>query len=226
MDIRRKKNKLRKEMAMLIDSIKEHSDDIGNKDHVAQLELEVINSKIKKLYEKSVVFGYLYSFSEEETQELLNILNDKTDEKLEESELNSNAKTIEKNNMLVESDSNAQTTTTVNESIEEVADSEINQPLASETPVDIVATQNSSQENIVKLRDVKEFIGLNDKIQFVSALFKSDITRYEYFISKLNASQNLTENNNVISDFQKLMNWKDEDEAFQNLLSLTQIRYK
>ena len=226
MDIKRKKNRLRKEMALLIDSIKEHSDEIGNKDHVAQLEMEVINSKIKKLYEKSVVFGYLYALSEEETQELLNIFNDKPNEKMVEPELNSNSIPLEENHSLAETDLTEQTTTKVNDTFEEKAYTEIDQAPATETPVDIVAKENRSQENVVKLKDVKEFIGLNDKIQFVSVLFKSDITRYEYFISKLNASQNLTENNNVITEFQKLMNWKDEEEAFQNLFFVTQLRYK
>lgn len=53
------KNKLRKEISQLIDSIKEHSDMISNYQRIPQLELEMILSKIKKLYEKSIVFNYL-----------------------------------------------------------------------------------------------------------------------------------------------------------------------
>ena len=53
------KNILREEITVLIDSIKEHSDKITHYERINQLELELILSKIKKLYEKSIVFNYL-----------------------------------------------------------------------------------------------------------------------------------------------------------------------
>ncbi len=53
------KNILREEITVLIDSIKEHSDKITAYERINQLELELILSKIKKLYEKSIVFNYL-----------------------------------------------------------------------------------------------------------------------------------------------------------------------
>lgn len=53
------KKVLRQEITVLIDNIKEHSDKITPLERVNQLELEMILSKIKKLYEKSIVFNYL-----------------------------------------------------------------------------------------------------------------------------------------------------------------------
>jgi hypothetical protein len=53
------KKVLRREITVLIDSIKEHSDKITPLERINQLELELILSKIKKLYEKSIVFNYL-----------------------------------------------------------------------------------------------------------------------------------------------------------------------
>ena len=58
------KNLIRKEIAVLIDSIKEHSDNIGNTKQISQLELEVILNKIEKLYEKSIIFNYLNKLSD------------------------------------------------------------------------------------------------------------------------------------------------------------------
>ncbi|MFN4233810.1 MAG: hypothetical protein ACK4IK_03275 [Bacteroidia bacterium] len=63
------KYQLRKEIAQLIDSIKEHSDNIGNRKRIPQLELELILSKIKKLYEKSIVFNYINQHQIEEWEE-------------------------------------------------------------------------------------------------------------------------------------------------------------
>ena len=59
------KYQVRKEIAELIDSIKEHSDNIGDIRYIPQLELESILHKIEKLYEKSIVFNYLNSLPEE-----------------------------------------------------------------------------------------------------------------------------------------------------------------
>lgn len=58
------KKQIRKEIAVLINSIKEHSDSIGDKEHIPQLELELILHKIEKLYQKSIVFNHLNSLPE------------------------------------------------------------------------------------------------------------------------------------------------------------------
>lgn len=58
------KFKIRKEIAALIDSIKEHSDNIGDNKHIPQLELELILNKIKNLYERSIVFNHLNTIPE------------------------------------------------------------------------------------------------------------------------------------------------------------------
>ena len=54
---------IRKEIGALINSIKEHSDNIGDKEHIPQLELELLLHKIEKLYQKSIVYNHLQSFS-------------------------------------------------------------------------------------------------------------------------------------------------------------------
>src|ERR1044072_3137802 len=56
------KSQIRKEIAALINSIKEHSDNIGEKEHIPQLELELILHKIEKLYQKSIVFNHLNTY--------------------------------------------------------------------------------------------------------------------------------------------------------------------
>jgi hypothetical protein len=52
---------MRKEITELIDNIKQHSDELTDKEHIPQLELELIVSKIEKLYKKSIEFNYVYS---------------------------------------------------------------------------------------------------------------------------------------------------------------------
>ncbi|HET6244751.1 MAG: hypothetical protein H0V01_02855 [Bacteroidetes bacterium] len=60
---------LRKEISQLIDNIKEHSDRITDFERIPQLELETILFKIGKLYEKSVVFNYLYKLDKQDFKE-------------------------------------------------------------------------------------------------------------------------------------------------------------
>lgn len=54
-----------KEILGLIDSIKDHADDLEWNNHIPQIELEFISSKIAKLYEKSIILNFLNTFEDE-----------------------------------------------------------------------------------------------------------------------------------------------------------------
>jgi hypothetical protein len=53
------------EILHLIGSIKEHADDLEWNNHIPQIELEFISSKIAKLYEKSIVLNFLNTFEDD-----------------------------------------------------------------------------------------------------------------------------------------------------------------
>lgn len=53
------------EILQLIGSIKEHADDLEWNNHIPQIELEFISSKIAKLYEKSIVLNFLNTFEDD-----------------------------------------------------------------------------------------------------------------------------------------------------------------
>ncbi|MCU0432191.1 MAG: hypothetical protein MUC87_01905 [Bacteroidia bacterium] len=61
-----RKNELRKEIAALIDSIKNQSDRIGTTRHVPQPDIDLILHSIEQLHRKAVVFSYLNTLPEEE----------------------------------------------------------------------------------------------------------------------------------------------------------------
>ena len=50
---------IRKEIAQLINSIKEHSDNIGERESIPQLEVDLILKKIEALHERAIIFNYL-----------------------------------------------------------------------------------------------------------------------------------------------------------------------
>ena|ERR1051326_6317255 len=57
---------MRVEITELIDSLKAHSDDLTAKQHIPQLELELILAKIEKLYKQMVLFNHYYYVQDEE----------------------------------------------------------------------------------------------------------------------------------------------------------------
>ena len=69
------KNQIRKDIEGLIENIKEHFDNALNYDHIPQLELETILSKIQKLHHKAIVFHYLNEkqFEDEHTTAYVHI---------------------------------------------------------------------------------------------------------------------------------------------------------
>jgi hypothetical protein len=64
-----RKNELRKEIAALIDSIKNQSDRIGTTRDVPQVDIDLIIHSIEQLHRKAVVFSYLNSLPETEEPE-------------------------------------------------------------------------------------------------------------------------------------------------------------
>jgi len=62
---------MRKEITELIDNIKQHSDELTDKPHIPQLELELIVSKIDLLYKKSILFTHEYSRSRQAPAETI-----------------------------------------------------------------------------------------------------------------------------------------------------------
>jgi hypothetical protein len=60
------RKELGKEIEVLIRTIKIHYDSIGEEIRIPAIELELITSKIRKLYERSIVYNYLYSLEEDQ----------------------------------------------------------------------------------------------------------------------------------------------------------------
>jgi putative lipase involved disintegration of autophagic bodies len=82
------KKQLRKEIQQLIDSIKKHSDELAAMEHIPQLELELILSKVERLHDKSVIYNYLHSVSatDEDEKETDKKIETKTTESLQNEE--------------------------------------------------------------------------------------------------------------------------------------------
>jgi len=198
------RNKIRKEIANLINSIKEHSDNIGDSKHIPQLELELILNKIKSLYEKSIVFNYLNSLPEEEKPN------------------NTPTTTIEEKIMVeISKKEDKAVMETIEITQQEVAAEETKTTQEVKKP-EVPPIQKSAANH---LADIKTAIGINDKFQFANELFQGNMQEYEIGIQQLNSSENIDSAMVYFNSLQKLYNWDLENETVKRLLSIVEKRY-
>jgi len=203
------KFKIRKEIAALINSIKEHSDSIGDNKPVSQLELELILSKIKKLYEKSIVYNYVYAIPEnlQETG-----LNDSTQKKTEPQ------KQEIKTEPVTPSSSRDLFGSALPPVIEKI------KPEKKIEPTEIVPPPiNKIQKP--PITDLKSAIGINDQFQFANELFEGSMQEYGIAIQQLNRAESLESAMDYYSNLQQLYNWDKKNETARRLLDLVDRRY-
>ena len=197
---------IRKEIAALINSIKEHSDNIGKVEHIPQLELELILHKIEKLYQKSIVFNHLNTLSSLNPEqnavtmpeipkiEVINKEIPKIDIKpvdLFGSELpiQTEKKKVEK---------------AIEKPIEKTPTSKIHKPT---------------------LTDIRAAIGINDKFQFANELFGGEMTEYEIAIQQLNTAETIESASEYFMSLQQLYNWSNDNDTVKRLFDLVERRY-
>lgn len=217
------KYQIRKEIAELIDSIKEHSDNIGDIRYIPQLELESILHKIEKLYEKSIVFNYLNSLPETRIETMV-----KLEEKI--------TLTLEP---IIEEIQPKQEIVQPEEPAKAVAplESKPVQPEVEKAPpiAEPVAEKKKEESTPIKpttnkiikpaITDIKSVIGINDKFQFISELFGGNAQEYAAAIQQLNSSGTLDSAMEYINNLQNVYNWDLENETVKRLVDFVIRRY-
>ncbi|MNS94495.1 hypothetical protein D3C72_1287150 [compost metagenome] len=69
-------------------------------------------------------------------------------------------------------------------------------------------------------KDVRSFIGINDKYQFMNELFSNNKTAYETTLDKINFCSTLNEAEQWIANQARgQYNWSEDDETYQSLLT-------
>jgi hypothetical protein len=217
-------NKLREEITQLIDNIKERSDSLKEKERIPQLELEMVLSKIKKLYEKSIIFNHIYhqeffgtkksSFEKEfekphQPEEVLTTANiTVTDNNVQE---NSEEKTI------IE---------VVTEKHQKTAEPSSKSSLNEHIGKNKLYASVSSKLQQKPIIDLVKAIGINEKFQYTKELFKGNAEAFSESVKKLNSFSNLSEAENYIhSEIFPKYNWDPETSPAKDFLDLVQRRY-
>ncbi len=195
---------IRKEISALIDSIKEHSDNIKNQDQVPQLELELILTKIKKLYEKSIVFNHLNSIPDVIPAE--------------------EKRVVDQSQAAIAAEIKAEPLKPVDLFGAEVS------PIADKVKLEKPVRQKEEKTSITSIQkppvtDIKAAIGINDKFQFMNELFQGSVQEYEIAVQQLNTAGSLESAMDYIANIQQLYNWDLEHDSVKRLLDLVDRRY-
>jgi hypothetical protein len=212
------KSDIRKEIAALINSIKEHSDNIGDKVHIPQLELELILHKIEKLYQKSIVFNHLNSLS---------VFADKpvTKVKVEDPVVEKVVVEPPKTELKPEPVKPVENT----EKPIDLFGSEL-PPVAEKPKVEKKIEKKEEKPVVNKLQkpsidDINKAIGFNDKFLFANELFGGNMQEYSIAIQQLNNAGSLESAMDYLSNLQQLYEWDVEKETVKRLFDLVDRRY-
>lgn len=214
------KKQIRKEIAVLINSIKEHSDNIGDKQHIPQLELELILHKIEKLYQKSIVFNHLNSQPEfnnsqsVEQKEARKISEPVIQEKVKTEIKQDKKEEVKSETLNVAVDLFGAELAVTNEKSKAEKKTEKKEEKTSVSPI---------QKPPVS--DLKGAIGINDKFQFANELFSGNMQEYEIAVQQLNTAGTIESASEYFMSIQQLYNWDSENETVKRLFDLVERRY-
>jgi len=219
------KKQIRKEIAVLINSIKEHSDNIGDKEHIPQLELELILHKIEKLYQKSIVFNHLNTLPQSYSGTI--------EKKEEKASAVIPAPPLEISKPEITPSKKEEPKPETQKTAIDLFGTELPPPAEKPKPEKKIEKKEERKEeksivtNIRKpaITDIKTAIGINDKFQFANELFDGNMQEYEIAIQQLNTADTIESASEYFMSIQQLYNWDSESETVKRLFDLVERRY-
>ena len=75
------------------------------------------------------------------------------------------------------------------------------------------------------IADLKKSIGLNQKFQFISDLFKGDNEGYDLFVNQVNSAEGLNPAMEIFDKKKSELKWNEEDKTFVQMLDLVERRH-
>lgn len=214
------KEQLGKEIKELVRSIKTHYTFVEDEDRIPLIELELITSKIRKLYEKSVIFNFLNSPDEDFLS-------------MERSRKFSIKSNVEKVNKEITQEKKAEIVPVfepvreeqvVEKRLPEIVLSESNSQPINVQSVSVEDTKSSTSKRVYK--DLKLLVGINDKFLLINNLFGRSDQEYKESIEKLSALQSFDESIVFLAQLASQKAWNTESYAYVRLLQIVEKRYK
>ena len=210
MNIKQNKYSIRKEIADLISRIKEQSDRIGNQKEIPQSELDLVLYRIEELHRKTVVFSYLNELPEEVPGAEFGV-----------SDSVPGVQGAEKN----ETDVNVEPAATpppIAEQKVPAADSNEEPVVPSVTPAPEI---RSTEPGIGNLKDIRTFIGFNEKIMYMRQVFGGDQAAYDEVLNQINSMNSQQEADAFLQLIAAEYKWNHEHEPVIIFLQTVKRRF-
>lgn len=214
------KEQLGKEIKDLVRSIKTHYTFVEDEDRIPLIELELITSKIRKLYEKSVIFNFLNSPDED-------FLSMERSRKLS---IKSNFEKINKEIALETKIEAVHVNKSTDDKLnveKEIAEIVVHEPTSKPIltqQVSVLEIKSSTGNKVYK--DLKLLVGINDKFLLINNLFGRSDQEYKESIEKLSALQSFDESIEFLAQLASQKAWNTESYAYVRLLQIIEKRYK
>jgi len=214
------KSSIRKEIGSLINTLKEHSDNISDKEHIPHLELELMLHNIEKLYQKAIVYQHLSSFPEP-------IANESPVEKKEglSTPLSLSSAKSEPLKIAMEEGAPADLFVPIVNSVPENPKQETILDKKEELLVEKTVKPSINKNQKPAIADMSKVIGINDKFQFANELFGGNMQEYSIAVQQLNSVESLEAAMDYFSNLQMLYKWDLENETVKRLLELVDRRH-
>jgi hypothetical protein len=177
---------MRSEITELIDSIKEHSDDLTDRPHIPTLEFELILAKAEKLCKQLVIFNHYYS-NLETGEEKREVLKDGPEKK-----------------------------TNVEAPLDKTP----------EVTIQTKAVLGSSDKIQRTWPDLDKLLGINQKFQVLSELFKGDQNEFKEAVNQINSLYNKEEALIYVQGLRAAFAWKDESPVVEGFIKTVMNRYQ
>ena len=214
------KEQLGKEIKDLVRSIKTHYTFVEDEDRIPLIELELITSKIRKLYEKSVIFNFLNSPDED-------FLSMERSRKLS---IKSNFEKINKEIALEPKIEAVHVNKSTGDKLnveKEIAEIVANEPTSKPILTQQVSVLDIKSSSVNKVyKDLKLLVGINDKFLLINNLFSRSDQEYKESIEKLSALQSFDESIEFLAQLASQKAWNTESYAYVRLLQIIEKRYK
>ena len=199
------KNEVRKEIAALIDSIKLQSDRIGTQREIPQSELDVILHRIEELHRQTVVWCYLNVLPEEVEVSLVTV------PPIVLLQPAPQVPTVQVPIPVVEPPAPV-----VEVKIpESVAQPEVIQ----EKKVETVAPKPTTR------KDVRLFIGFNEKLMYIRQLFAGDNAGYEETLNQINGMESIESTEAFLSVVAGEYKWNYDHEPVAIFIQTVKRRF-
>jgi hypothetical protein len=224
------KNEVRKEIAALIDRIKEQSDRIGTQREIPQSELDVILHRIEELHRRTVVWSYLNTLPEEvqsEKEWVDNLISEKEPEVVTvpvvEPEVEQLPPTPEPKviPLMPRVDVSKEEPLAKQESVDK---DETVQPIVEKVPVELPKTEPVPPV-APTLKDIRSFIGFNEKLMYLRQLFGGDAAAYDETLNQINTMNSIVEAEAYLSVVGGEYKWNKDNEPVAIFLQTVKRRF-